>query len=49
MACMSSDAEKPQIYFGDRLQLTNWILESSATCHMTPEISYYIPGSLVET
>ena len=35
--------------FGDILQLTNWILDSSVTYHMTPEISGLIPGSLAET
>ena len=32
--------------FGDSSQLTNWILDSGETCHMTPEVSYCIPGSL---
>ena len=35
--------------FGDSSQLTNWILDSDATCHITPDISDFIPGSLVET
>ena len=34
--------------FGDISQLNNWILDSGATCHMTPEISDFILGSLVE-
>ena len=34
--------------FGDSLQLANLILDAGATCHMTPEISYFISGSLVE-
>ena len=46
---MYSNAESPIINDGDSLQLTNWILDSCATCHMTPEISDFIPGSLVET
>ena len=29
-----------------RKQLTNWILYSGATCHMTPEVSGFISGSL---
>ena len=33
-------------HFGDSLQLTNWILDSGATCHMTPEVSDFTPGSL---
>ena len=26
-------------YFGDNVQLTNWILDSGATCHMAPQVS----------
>ena len=32
--------------FGDSSQLTNCILDYEATYHMTPEVSYFIPGSL---
>ena len=32
--------------FGDNLQLTNWILYLGSICHMTPEVSDLIPGSL---
>ena len=49
MAQMSSNIESPRRYFGDSLQLTNCILDSFVTCHVTPEISDLIPGSLVET
>ena len=35
--------------FGNSLQLTNWILDSGATCHMTPEVSDFIPVSLEDT
>ena len=35
--------------FGDSLQLTNWILYSIETCHMTSEVSDFIPGSLEYT
>ena len=35
--------------FGDSLQLTNWILDSVATFHMTPEVSDFIPVSLEDT
>ena len=35
--------------FGDSSQLTDWILDSGATCYMTPEVSYFIPGALEET
>ena len=45
----SSHVYIPGINYGNRLQLTNWILDSGSTCHMTPDISYFIPGSLVET
>ena len=33
-------------YFGDSSQLISWILYSGAMCHMTPQVSYFIPGSL---
>ena len=49
MVHMSSNAEIPIRDFGDSLQLTNWCLDSGVTCLMTPEISGFIPGSLVET
>ena len=48
-AHMSYNAESPRRYFVDIPQLTNWIFDSGATCHMTPEISDFILGSLVET
>ena len=48
MACMSSNLESPWRDFGDILQLTNWISDSGVTCHMTPDISNFIPYSLVE-
>ena len=35
--------------FGDSLRLTNWILDSGATCPMTPEVSDFIPVSLEDT
>ena len=47
MTRMSFNAEIPRRDFGDIPQLNNWILDSGATCHMTPDISDYIPGSLV--
>ena len=46
---MYSNAEISRRDFGDISQLTNWILDSGETCHTTPEISHFIPGSLVET
>ena len=35
--------------YGDSSQLTNWIFDSGAKCHMTPEVLYFIPGSLEDT
>ena len=49
MSCMSYNAEIPRRDFEDSLQLTNWILDSGATCHMTPEVTDFIPGSLEDT
>ena len=49
MAQLSSDDERKSVKYSDNLQLTNWILDSGATCHMTPEFSDYIPGTLEDT
>ena len=49
MARMSGNDECPNGDFVDSSQLTYWILDSGATCHMTPEVSYFIPGSLEDT
>ena len=49
MAHMSGHDECPSEKFGDSLQLTYWILDSGATCHMTPEVSDFITGSLGNT
>ena len=49
MARMSSDDNRKSKDYGDSLQLTNWILDSGATCHMTPEVTDFIPGSLEDT
>ena len=46
---MSSNDECPSGNFGDSSQLTNWILDSGATCLMKPEVSDFIPGSLEDT
>ena len=43
---MSDKGKCSSRYFGDSSQLTNWILDSGATCHMTPHVSGFIPGSL---
>ena len=49
MACMSGNDECLSGNFGDSSQLTNWVLDSGATCHMTPQVSYCIQGSLEDT
>ena len=49
MARMSYNVDSPRKYFGYSLQLTSYILDSGETCHTTPDISDFIPGSLVET
>ena len=39
------DNEKcPNKNFSDSLQLTNWILDSGATCHIMQTVSNFIPG-----
>ena len=43
---MSNDDVSKSKDYGDSSQLTNWILDSGATCHMTPEVTDFIPGSL---
>ena len=48
MARMSSNEESPRRDYGDKSQLTNWILDSKAICHMTPDISDFMLVSLVE-
>ena len=49
MAIMAINSESPRRNYGDSLQLTNWILHSGATCHMTPDISDFISVLLAET
>ena len=49
MSRMSSDDKRKSGEYGDSSQLTNCILDSGATCHMTPEVTYFIPGSLEDT
>ena len=41
MARMSSDDKHENKDYGDSLQLTNWIFDSGATCHMTPEVTKF--------
>ena len=49
MARMSNDDVRENKDYGDSSQLTNWILDSGATYHMTQEVTYFIPVSLEET
>ena len=49
MSPMSSDDERKSKEHGDSSQLTNWILDSGATYHMTTEVTDFIPGSLEDT
>ena len=46
---MSRNDKYPSGIFGDSSQLTNWVLDSGATCHMTPEASDFILWSLEDT
>ena len=46
---MYDNEECPSGKFGDSSKLTNWILDSGATFHMTLEVSYFIPDSLEDT
>ena len=49
MSRMSSDDKRKSVKYGDSSQLTNWILDSGATCHMTPKVSDFIPVTLEDT
>ena len=49
MARMSSDDKRKSVNYGDSSQLKNCILDSGATCHMTPEVSDFIPSTLEDT
>ena len=49
MARMSSDNKRKIIKYGDSSQLTNWILDSGATCHLTPEVTDFVPATLEDT
>ena len=46
MAHMSDNGKCSGRDFGDSSQLTNWILDSGATCHMMPQVLDFIPGLL---
>ena len=49
MERMSSNDERSSENYGDSSQLTNWILDSGATCYMMPEVSDFIPVPLENT
>ena len=49
IARMYSNDERSSENYGDSSLLTNWILHLGATCHMTPEFSDFVPGSLEDT
>ena len=46
MARISSDDKRKSVKYGDSSQLTNWILDSGAMCHMTLEVSNFIQVTL---
>ena len=46
---MSSNDKCSSENYDDSSELTYWILDSGAKCHMTPEVSDFIPGSLKDT
>ena len=46
---MSGNDESSSRDFGDSFQLTNWILDTRVTCHMTPQVTDFISGSLENT
>ena len=49
MARMSNDDVSKKKDYGDSSLFINWILDSGATFHMTPEVTDFIPGSLEDT
>ena len=49
LARMSGNYKSSRRDFGDSSQLTNWSLDSGATCHMTPQVLNLITGSLEDT
>ena len=46
MARMSGNDECPSGNFSGSSQLTNFTLDYGATCHMIPDVSYFVPDSL---
>ena len=49
MARMSGNKKKSRRHFGDSSQLANWVLDSGAMCHITQQVSDFIPGLLEDT
>ena len=49
MSRMSGNEESSSRYFGDSSQLTYWVLDSGEMCHMTHQVSDFIPVSLEDT
>ena len=49
MARKSKDDKRENKDYGDSSQWTNWILDSGSTCHMKPEVTDFVPGSLEDT
>ena len=49
MAHISNNEQCTSGNFGDSSQLTNWIFDSGARCHMTSEVADFITGSLEDT
>ena len=49
MERISNDDKRKNKDYGDSSKLTNWILDSGATFHMTPEVTDCIPRSLDDT
>ena len=46
MACISGNGKSSSRDFSDKSQFTYWVLDSWETCHKTPHVLYFIPGSL---
>ena len=49
MSRMCSDDKCKFVKYDDILQLSNWILDLGEMCHMMPEVTYFIPGTLEYT
>ena len=46
---MSNDDVRKSKDYGNSSQLTNWILDSGAPFHMTPEVTDFIPCTLEDS